>query len=300
MDPILDAIRSIPGPEFLIIFLAFIVAGGVLLRYWLRADGSERYPMPSLIRPDPVAVAYLNGGRQAAKRAVLVSLTERGLLEIYMGNDSKPKETTMRAVSGRRDEAKGIERDVVDFFETPRALDTYFHYREMDEKFEAFLASTISGLESSHLVRTEGERNKAWLKVFAVMAFLLTFGGIKLGLGLTYNMPSGYLVLMLVLVIIVFPFVNKERRMTTLGRRYAEELATSLSWAKKRLAEGEAGSDIDLALCASVFGAAALVSLPQYRMLAMGLSPAASAGCGGGCGGGGGGCGGGCGGCGGG
>ncbi|MDF1561445.1 MAG: hypothetical protein P1V51_00275 [Deltaproteobacteria bacterium] len=78
----LELIRSIPGPTFLLVYLGLVaLALGInrILHWW---DGTEDLPLPPAEGLSAEAIAYLGGGWQAVVRAVFYRMVERGQLEI--------------------------------------------------------------------------------------------------------------------------------------------------------------------------------------------------------------------------
>ncbi|EDN67031.1 hypothetical protein BGP_0305 [Beggiatoa sp. PS] len=126
------------------------------------------------------------------------------------------------------------------------------------------------------------------------MFILLGLGLTKLYLGLQYNHPIFFLVLLLIALPIITVWFLKPHPNTTLGRRYQEQLIQHFEWLQSTNTD-----EMNPALMVALFGVTALVGFeafaPFEETFAQSTTSSISSG---GCGGSDGGCGGGCGGCG--
>src|SRR3972149_1387006 len=78
----IEIVRQIPGPLFLLLFAVLAAIGVYLARLWSDRDGSTDYPLPDPDRFGPLAIAALRGGRNAVIRTAVFSLWKRGLIDI--------------------------------------------------------------------------------------------------------------------------------------------------------------------------------------------------------------------------
>src|ERR1051326_4025841 len=76
---------DLPGPQFLLFYVLFggLIAGAVHLTLWFYPRGQSRH---RALLGDPYQIAYLRGGPTEAARVGVVSLVDRGLLEIAHPN----------------------------------------------------------------------------------------------------------------------------------------------------------------------------------------------------------------------
>src|SRR5437016_2515947 len=76
---------DLPGPEFLLFYILFgaLVAGAAYAVLWLYSGGHGRHPA---LLGDPYQIAYLRAGPNEAGRVGVVSLVDRGLLELAHPN----------------------------------------------------------------------------------------------------------------------------------------------------------------------------------------------------------------------
>ena len=84
----LEPLREIPGPVFLLVFTVAWILSMVVAYLWIRFDGTQRLPVPYWYNYDPIMVAYIRGGAKAVAETVLFSLAERGII-VFEGTDSK-------------------------------------------------------------------------------------------------------------------------------------------------------------------------------------------------------------------
>src|SRR5438067_4383703 len=77
---LLDAIATMPGPQFLVLYACVIALTLFVCRLLLRrADSTAALP-PALVpsEPDPYEIAYLRGGEKELTRLLICELIERG------------------------------------------------------------------------------------------------------------------------------------------------------------------------------------------------------------------------------
>jgi uncharacterized protein (TIGR04222 family) len=100
-----EMLRRIPGPKFLVFFIALIGACIGIGWLWINADGTGSYPLPELARFDAFAIAALRGGSAAAIRAAVFSLWNQKLVEIS---------TSKSSWTGKKIEVKSISEEKVE------------------------------------------------------------------------------------------------------------------------------------------------------------------------------------------
>src|SRR3954447_14648585 len=77
-----NAISDLPGPSFLLIYGAVIVAVVLHARWSMsRADRSLELGPPPLSKADPHAISYLRGGPNELTRLIVFNLLRQGYLQ---------------------------------------------------------------------------------------------------------------------------------------------------------------------------------------------------------------------------
>lgn len=294
-----EFIRQIPGPQFLVVFLAFSLLCIVLMRLLTDADGSSSHAFMESSGMDPVAVALLQGGVNSVIRSRVFSLMSSGLIVI----EGQKKSMRVRASGKACPGLSALDREVLTFLSSEREPGELFRDKGFIAKIEYCLIDVEASLERSHLIRSQAQQGRAVRIALFFGALIAALGGLKLYLGVTHGKPVAFLVIsLLVSELVLFFIFKKGKRLTRGGRDYLKTLRERFKWTLKRktLPQG-----VEPAFLVALYGAG-LMSVsslyPQYTE-AFRRNAAGGSGCSGGCGGAGssdgGSSGGGCGGCGG-
>jgi uncharacterized protein (TIGR04222 family) len=313
MDWVLsNPIDSMPGPQFLVFYGMAIFF--TLAVCWIRTrgrDATDRLPPPSIPRDiDPYEVAYLRGGENEVVRVAIFSLMQRGYLQVA------EEKSLFRTGADRQTIAREprhpdphhlspMEREVFDWFESPRTADRIFQ-STLPGRVREHCADLEQRLQAGHLLQPPQRKAAALRAGLLGAAVILGLGTYKLLAALARGHRNVEFLLVLALVgTSLLVAVCRLPRHTHLGRRYLYRLQKAFEQLRDRTRfTTSAAADPNAALVVGLFGAAVLAGTPFEGYHKMFQRSAAHASCGGGCGsscggGGGGGCGGGCGGCGG-
>ena len=292
----LEPLRVIPGPEFLMYYAGAIVAAWFIVRSMAYADGSLAHMPPQLTRVDPYSIAALRGGAPEAMKVAVYDLEQQGLLKL----SGEGVDISMKTLGDAREVTNPIARDVYGFIsghEKPREL---FNDTSMLGKVESHLAPSYAEMKMRHLIRDDDMHVRVWRMFFTWLLLFWAVGGAKLYLGVVNNKPVVFLVILLLAVpaalwLAAWPM----DRLTALGRRHLADLKSHFAWVKSSMNNNRDVDTTNMAFALAVFGAGALSAGVLYDLYNKAAIPpnqsSSSSGCGGGCSG----CGGGCGGCGG-
>src|SRR6185503_2403683 len=114
---------DLPGPQFLAVYLVFVVAT-LLGLYLVRRDRESAAAPPSHLR-DPYLIACLRGGTVEVSRVATLGLIDRGLLDL-----SGKVATAQPGADATRGLAR-VERDVLGHFRPFAQLDSVFRARRV-------------------------------------------------------------------------------------------------------------------------------------------------------------------------
>ena len=287
------------GPQFLVFYLAF-AAAVILALHWIQRRLWSRQPEGGrLSLTDPYEIAYLRGGGNEAVRIAVISLIERGLLEV------QNKIELVAAPEARRLTVNDpLEQALLRFFHIRKqAADAFKLGKEI---WENALFQRRAALERAGLLADEPRRGLRKQLAAAGAVVLLSVAATKIWIALAAGRRNVWFLVFLTFVAICFELAVLWRaRRTPLGDAALADLKQLFD---ARQGQAARSSEGELILLAAVFG---IVALPMSAMpYVPELYPRAyrdpggssGGGCGSGCGsscGGGGGCGGGgCGGCG--
>lgn len=281
------------GPEFLLFYLALgaAVLGVVILR---RRRMEPRGPLQRRLT-DPLAIAYLRGGKGGATSVACLDLFERGALRgqgdlMYARKDARPAPVAP------------LESAVL----RVAAVPARFSQIVRDPRVREALDLLRLDLEKEGLLPDRVQKVSRWLSGLTGIGLLAGVAWTKVDVALGRGKTNlGFLVILWLLFTILLLWKANPRR-TPRGQRVLEDLGELLAKTRDhppRVKGQTAYVTNDLLLIAAVYGMTALpmsIQNAHARTLpAVGDSTSSWGGCGGGgCGGGG--CGGGgCGGCGG-
>lgn len=290
----LESIRSIPGPVFLVLYGCVAAICIFAARMIAASDNSRDSRMPEAGRFGPYAVACLRGGIPAVIQAALFALHHYGYIVVteekkFLGTGVSLA-VNMRA-SGDLNE---IEKAVLDRVTYSEGGADLTNDKSLRAHIQSLMAGVLAQMQEARLVRSPGERSRAKLISMLFLMIMVGIGASKLALGVYYGKPVVFLVALLIASIVAFIFlVQPGRLQTQLGADYLKSLAERFAWMQKT------GKDASFhpAFGVAVFGAS-MLSGTAFAQYLNSRNFSNSSGCSGGCGGGGGG-GGGCGGCGG-
>jgi uncharacterized protein (TIGR04222 family) len=287
------------GPEFLLFYFCFSII--MIIAIVVLRRRAESGPAPRIDLGDPYLIAYLRGGENEALRVAVVSLVDRGMLVM---NDH----TIRRADDVTAGMAKNsIEYEVLKKFGAPDTAASVFKDDDLKSEFQPYRYK----LEQAGLMPDSAVRHDRLKRLLLALTGLGIVGVIKIQIGLSLEKPVFFLVMMMIIAMFIAA-VSSFPRLTARGDATLEDIKNLYSGLKDRVNTFSPGSSsAELAMCAAVFGVAALEATPfgyartlfpratssSYSGSACGSSDSSSGSSDGGGGCGGGGCGG-CGGCG--
>ncbi|HXH30833.1 MAG TPA: TIGR04222 domain-containing membrane protein [Bacteriovoracaceae bacterium] len=284
---------DLPGPQFLMFY--FVMGGLTLLFVRFRLKQLEsQWPMPQLNFTDPYEIALLRGGENEALRIAVLSLIDRGLLEV--STDTIKTKNNLAIDHARRAIEKAI---LIKFASAAKAHEIY-----NDEILKGTCTEYRTSLGQHRLIATDSVYEARKPMFWFGLIILGGLAGAKLFIALQRGRQNVIFLIILagLALSFLFKFYNKER--TWLGDLALTDLRNLFKGLNDRGSSIKPGGETnEAALLAAVFGVSSLstINFPFIEKIfpkasnssatACGTSCGSS--CGGSCGGGG------CGGCGG-
>lgn len=263
----LEYLRSIPGPWFLLIFtivLIVLVVIGRALRFF---DGSPRFPIPGYQTFGPTAIAVLRGGTEEAIKLAVYRLHSSSLMLIGdMGVPASRYAFCLKSVPRGRVHVNDVEwiiyRSTSDWTRPADLLVTLSgpsRRQSIRGRCEAALAPVERTLLDNGLMKTPRMLLIGWLKFFVLMAILIALGVTKLAMGIYYGRPASFLFLMM----LAYPYIlywaaAPKGRLTTRGQSYLNFLERYYKWAHDSMLYGDTLPGMDRTLIVAVYGIQAM------------------------------------------
>lgn len=228
----LDMFIGIPGPEFLILFpLVSLVAIGI--GYWLQHhDNTGQYNTPSACSLSILETAAIRAERKGVIYVGLFQLWQKGIITVRGKASHAYVHIThdMENVSLEDDIEKILYRYIISRFNQQCEPKRLFQLNSsLHLELDKALQTTYTKLEQRHLRCSDEEFQKRQSVVRFVLLSIIGVGGLKLGFGLWYGHPVGFLVFLLVLMPLAAWFIlSNPNRQTILGRRYLKKCKSKL------------------------------------------------------------------------
>ena len=283
---------DLSGPEFLKFYL--FLGSVVLVALHYARVYSESGSVPRIDYSDPYLIAYLRGGERESARVAIVSLVDRGLLQIFDDRLEVAHETASDIVR------RPIEKAILNHAKFSKNLEGLFESPSLESGCKEYRDK----LQQLRLLPDKATEDARTNRVLLGLVVLFGVAFIKIVQATSQSRKNIWFLVILAAVFCYFAVKNYNPFRTNLGNNMLADLRTLFSSLKSRAAMIQSGGATgEAALLMAVFGMSALpVSrFPVVRRFEekRGSSGTSCSGCGtssssSGCGGGGG-----CGGCGG-
>ncbi len=216
---------ALPGPDFLNVFgvLAIIV----LVATWASihfADRTDKRPPPAVPQnPDPIEIAFLQGGVNQVVRTIVYDLVQRGYAAL--GPEDRIVATNKQAEAGALD---AVEKRVLESIQARPKAHELFQNRTQRDVLLRLLEPVRAKLAAEDLVKPDAV--KVWRKRAQILGTLalVGFAGAKIFVALeTGHSNVSYLVFLCVAAVIalfVLAYVLTRSHASRRGRAYLEAM----------------------------------------------------------------------------
>src|SRR5262249_11964835 len=179
------------GPEFLLFYFCFSLVVIVAIVYLRRR--AESGDAPRIDLGDPYLIAYLRGGENEALRVAVISLVDRGLLEM--------DDQLIRRADHVTDEMAShpIEYEVLKKFGAPDEAASVFKDASLKSAFQPYHEK----LENARLMPDATVRRDRKMRLLLALMALGVVGVIKIQIGLSREKPVGFLIVMMIVAMII-------------------------------------------------------------------------------------------------
>ncbi|MCX7711192.1 MAG: TIGR04222 domain-containing membrane protein [Clostridia bacterium] len=303
----IDLIRNIKGPDFLILY--FIYCMIIMVGYKLIYTAMNRNSVSGAVKElDVYSMAVLKTDNDPSHLAhtMLFKLWSEEYIELK----EESKKVLFKGTNKRALNLLPVEIEFLNSFSNPTSFKQWITKKHNLDMFRTFGRQLKEQLTEMQLVKSNERLGNEKVLRRIIYTLMLSLGLIKFFMGITYNKPVGYLVFEIIFLTILFFILNRIPQITLAGQAYLREKSEAVEYIKNH--RGNRGSKLpgkEAVAAVALFGITSMYGLPEYGMIARAAQPhnisggsgyscsssgCSSSGCsGGGCGGGG------CGGCGG-
>jgi uncharacterized protein (TIGR04222 family) len=220
----LDAIASMPGPQFLGLY-AGVIALALAACHWAvsRPDRTADLP-PALVpaRPDPLEIAYLRGGANEVTRLLVVNLLSGGQLEVV---DDTPKRIVRAQDRPEDGSVTDIEQRLLAWFSVPRTVGEVFQAGDLLHQVELACRERRERLRTEQMLTPPSSTERAQKLMLLGAAVIVGLGGFKLLAAVETNRPNVlFLITAGIGALVLLWKVCRPRRLTDRGREYLRRL----------------------------------------------------------------------------
>lgn len=261
----IDLIRSINGPDFLVIYLIYSLVIIFLLKILNNSlNTTGRHALNTDLDCYTIAVLKSKGSIHTLAQTIIFKL----YAEKYLEMEASKKGTNFRVSGNDIGSLNWIEKSVAEFFHSPKTYLSLLRDKKVIKDLKLYVENT-----RTHLVQIGFVKGKEQLKrekTLRSIAYLLliSLGITKLTMGLINNKPVVFLVLELILVSVVFFVVNSVSYLTKEGKDYLNTKTTEYSWVRNGSTNSGFSSGMsDAVMGAALFGIASMYIYPEFGAL---------------------------------
>ncbi|OFY96624.1 MAG: hypothetical protein A2309_05735 [Bacteroidetes bacterium RIFOXYB2_FULL_35_7] len=259
-----ELIHQIQGPQFLLIFLTAIFVSYILYRVYLKTSDALRedvYSPSKQINPYELAVLKGKGNVPHFLKTILISLYDKKL--IVLREDG----TIIKTENSDCNKLTEGEKVVLRFFNPGQKAQDVFK----DAGIKATLRNEIEkhkeSLSMQNLLKPTSMLSKQRLVWILFWSLLMIFGIIKFSMGLNYDKPVLFLLILLLFAFFLYLF-SFPRRISKNGKMFMRGLAEKFSDVKNaKPNEATLPSGMDPVMVGALFGMGALFMFPEYSAL---------------------------------
>lgn len=232
MNDLLQSIATMPGPSFLLLYLAVVAA--TLLVCWLtvrRLDTTVTAALPSIpAEPDPLEMAYLRGGSRELTRLLAIELVERRFLGVADDKNRQLKQTRALVALPA---LTPLHQRVFHWFANGRKVREALAKGGVHKEVEQLASQYRQRLERDELLTHRQAHRVARTIALVVLAVLGTLAAYKLSVALPADRPSTFLVFGAVAAIMLTFRACRLPRLSRRGRAFLGRI--QLAYAKLQI-----------------------------------------------------------------
>ncbi|TYQ16768.1 UNVERIFIED_CONTAM: uncharacterized protein (TIGR04222 family) [Acetivibrio alkalicellulosi] len=264
-------IRSIKGPEFLVIYFIYSFFITLLSFLFLKAS-NVRYPLsPNKYKINAYHLTVLNhhGNIPHLLETILFKLWIEKYLDISIVSGKLSINKTEKPI----DDLLHEELEVYNSIKNSSDYTDIITTKQIKTIIKNFSYKLENELIYSGVLKSEKHLNHETLVLVISYVMMISLGAVKLFMGIANNKPVAFLILLMVLFSVVFFKIHKTSEFTKKGKDFVDRMHSKCSWlAYYNNSTGYKGDVNDVIIAVSLFGLSAVSGIPNFGMFSK-ISP---------------------------
>ncbi|GEM_PF-4308867 len=267
----IDWIKEIPGPTFLLYFFLFATAMYIFYRILIPfldnslEESEKAKKFDTKIDSFEALILRYRRDKLAVTKTILLSLISKGFL-IHEGSKN-----LKNAKKENITELVDYEKTVHNYFSTSKTL-TLVTLRDLYLALKPKIEKTISILQGKKLLRYAALMEKIQYLYFFMFSVTLFFPVTKLILGISRDKPVGLLIFLVILTFILWLCSIPALRATKSGKEYLKNLKENISHSEINFSKNDTttnnsennNNNNNVLLLAAGLGVGALLLTPAF------------------------------------
>ncbi|MBK8806936.1 MAG: TIGR04222 domain-containing membrane protein [Bacteroidales bacterium] len=225
----LEFIKEIPGPYFLIIYSIVSVIVIILAKKYAENDYTKNLEIPEPTKFTPLDIALLRKGIKGTVIVSIFNLWRNKKIDIKKEKGN----IALKQLSSDCNGLNKLESVILKNTQTQKLYNHFFTPSSI-KTIQKILQPNMENLEMNRLISDSKVKKRYWNAAIFSLVILLLFGGTKLFLGLSRGKPVVFLVILIVLsVISIFYFIKPQNvKFSALGRKFLNHASKRFEWLK--------------------------------------------------------------------
>jgi len=250
----MDFLISIPGPLFLIVYIAFVATLLFFAKILMKQDYTEELTIPEPTKFEPIEIAILKEGVKGAIVHSVFNLWRMKAIEIST-------EKSQTYLQSKRMNTKGfnkLEKIIYEYCDTPKKYYILLNLKSIRTAKNA-IDSYQDKLKQYKLIPDDEMRTRQWYIFWITLALIFGVGLTKLYFGVHYGKPSGFLFVLVVLsAIAIYKLLLPDKIIQTkLGKHFLASSEKRFEWVKTEDSSKVNFNNPDVIYGIALFGLAA-------------------------------------------
>ncbi|WP_411680121.1 hypothetical protein [Clostridium thailandense] len=256
----LDYLKSIPGPEFLLMYIGYAICIIILIKmflFFVRITlENKKMTFEDLTPLEVIVLKDKKGYKDIIKYYLYRLWKNRAVLLEGEGRNSyfKTNEDSRDKYVGNDE----IECEILNHYAKGDTPDSIMYSQPLISRVETLVGKTVKRLEEKKYIKNNAEISKERF-IFRIGILLLTIPAVaKTCMGISRGKPVSNLIFFYIASIVVYSLINKISYRTSNAEAKIRELKSKYSY---RSSSKTTDEDLDYSMC--LYGSNSLVNYPE-------------------------------------